>query len=448
MPLSHQAINFLYRQHKQHGAALMVMLVIMVIGSAAFLVSSLSRSTLQIERNQKTSEALAQAKEALIGYAVKVQISSSNSANQPRPGDLPCPDNHTPGNTLEGTPSTPCNSNALGRLPWKTLGLPDLRDSSGERLWYAVSTNFKNSTRIGTLNSDTNGTISVFSSNGTLLNDGNGNSGAVAVIIAPGDVLQRQGGAQQDRSSIGNNIASNYLDVTTVGGVTHDNQGFTDSSSTDGFIQGPVKDSSGNVIVNDQLLVISQDNIMQTIQKRVAAEVKLCLNEYALTNNGRYPWAVPLTDLTNYQDNTNQLFGRLPNDLDNTKSDSGDVMTDKWGVNCNTHDNNTPSTWWINWREMVFYGLANAYKPVDPFTTPASNACTPAGACLSVNPPSATADKKFVVIVAGKMLASQTNRPANKSTPNYYLETPNSGGATPFAQGAPSATFNDTVVFQ
>jgi hypothetical protein len=27
----------------------------------------------------------------------------------------------------------------LGRLPWKTLGLPDLRDGDGERLWYAVS---------------------------------------------------------------------------------------------------------------------------------------------------------------------------------------------------------------------------------------------------------------------------------------------------------------------
>jgi hypothetical protein len=31
----------------------------------------------------------------------------------------------------------------LGRLPWKTLGLPDLRDGHGERLWYAVSTKYK-----------------------------------------------------------------------------------------------------------------------------------------------------------------------------------------------------------------------------------------------------------------------------------------------------------------
>jgi hypothetical protein len=429
-------------QAKQHGAALMVMLIIMVMGALTFLVSSLSKPGLQIERDKVTAAALAQAKEALIGFAVKVQISSSNSTNQPRPGDLPCPDNHTPGSALEGTPTTPCNTNALGRLPWKTLGLSDLRDSSGERLWYAVSTNFKNSTRIGTLNSDTPGTISVFSSDGMPLNDGGGNTGAVAVIIAPGEVLQR-GSLQQDRSSAGNNTASNYLDIATVDGNTKDNANFTDGSTTFGFIQGRIKDGNGNVILNDQLLVITQDNIMQPLQKRVAAEVRLCLNEYALNNTGRYPWAVPLNDLTNYLDNTNQLFGRIPNDFTNTVADSVS-MTNKWGIACNTHNNNIPSTWWNNWREMVFYGLADAYKPFNPPSTP--TACP---TCLSVNPPSATADKKFVIIVAGKKLTGQVrSNNADKGNLSNYLEAPNSGGAAAFTQGASSATFNDTVVFQ
>ena len=35
---------------------------------------------------------------------------------------------------------TSARPSASGRLPWKTLGLPDLRDGHGERLWYAVST--------------------------------------------------------------------------------------------------------------------------------------------------------------------------------------------------------------------------------------------------------------------------------------------------------------------
>ncbi|MDD5181297.1 MAG: hypothetical protein PHT15_08570, partial [Gallionellaceae bacterium] len=64
MPHHHQANDFHHCPGRQRGAALMVMLVILVMGSAAFLVSSLSRSALQTERDQKTAEALAQAKEA------------------------------------------------------------------------------------------------------------------------------------------------------------------------------------------------------------------------------------------------------------------------------------------------------------------------------------------------------------------------------------------------
>jgi len=445
----------LHPPRHQHGAALMVMLVILILGAATIFVSALNSSAIPIARDKVTADALAKAKEALIGYAVKVQIDNSLCVaagnNCSRPGDLPCPDTNN-----DGTAGSSCGSadgstgqiSRLGRLPWKTLGLPDLRDGSGERLWYAVSNNFKNNTRTtctasgqpGCLNSDTTGTISVFSSDGTLLNDGGGSTGVAAVIIAPGDVLTRQGGTLQDRSSAGMNIASNYLDIATIGGNTEDNANFIDSSSTNGFIQGRVKDVNGNIIVNDQLLVVTQDNIMQAVQKRVAGEVKQCLIEYASINNSRYPWAVQLNDFT-YQDSTDQFFGRLPSTpFINTNNDSGGLMNDQWGGSCNI---NSGSGWWLNWKEMVFYGLADAYKPFDPPSTPAS-----CGTCLSVNPPSATADKKFVVIVAGKKLATQARTTSgDKGTLGNYLESPNNVGTTPFAQGAPTSTFNDTVVF-
>lgn len=430
----------------QRGAALMLMLVIMVMGIAAILVRSMSSTALQIERDRITADALAQAKDALIGFSASVNLSSSSR----RPGDLPCPDSHTPGSALEGTPSTPCDqqSQRLGRLPWKTLGLPDLRDGSGERLWYAVSTNFKNSTRTtctapgqaGCLNSDTVGTITVRNPDGNVIYDATLGNGVAAVIIAPGDALQRQGGSQQDRSGAGINTASNYLDIAN--GI--DNASFTDNT-TNGFIQGRIKDGSGNLIVNDQLLVIAQGNIMQAAQKRVAAEVKQCLDEYADPANGgygRYPWPARLDpyNYPNYNDSHDYLFGRVPDPYFNTtKSDSSDQMNDVWGANCNIQY----GSWWLNWKEMVFFGIASAYKPRDP---PSSPSC---GTCLSVNPPSATADKKFVVIVAGKKLAGQ-NRSSNwdKGTPSNYLEGRNANGATPFEQSPLSATFNDTVVFQ
>lgn len=434
----HQASHYYHCRHEQHGAALMVMLVIMVIGISTVLIGSLSNTALQIERDRITAAALAQAKEALIGFSVSVNLSSGSR----RPGDLPCPDTDNDGIPGDATYTT-CNlqSQRIGRLPWKTLGLPDLRDGSGERLWYAVSTNFKNSTRSGTLNSDTAGTITVRSPDGNLIYDATLGSGVAAVILAPGDVLQRQDGLQQDRSSAGINAARNYLDITS--GI--DNASFTDNT-TNGFIQGRINDGNGNLIVNDQLLIITQDNIMQPAQRRVAAEVKQCLNEYAADpqNNGRYPWAARLdpTNPVSYNDRSNRLFGRIPDTpFDSTKNDSNDHMDDSWTGNCNI---NSSSGWWLNWKETTFYGLADAYK-AEWYWWSLPGCPT----CISINPPSANADKKFVVIVAGKKLAGQ-NRSSNwdKGIVSNYLEGGNANGAAPFEQSPHTATFNDTLVFQ
>src|SRR5574340_386012 len=85
---------------EQRGAALIVMLVIMVMGAAAFLISSLSRSALQIERDKTTAAPLAQAKQALIGYAASADLPSNPSAATPRPGNLPCPDTNNDGNEI------------------------------------------------------------------------------------------------------------------------------------------------------------------------------------------------------------------------------------------------------------------------------------------------------------------------------------------------------------
>ncbi len=351
----HQTNNSHGCPSTQRGAALILMLVIVVMGAAATLVGSLSTTALKSARQETTAAALAQAKEALIGFAVKVQVSNSDTAcadpptydnpNCPRPGDLPCPDMDNDGDaeTNCGDASGSNQYKRLGRLPWKTLGLPDLRDGSGERLWYAVSNNFKNSTRTkcsnsnfsGCLNSDTVGTISVFGSDSNALNTGNTSTGAVAVIIAPSDALQRQDNVSQIRNctvGVDCDIAGkctsaspttvpkcnpvNYLDIATVGSNTEDNANFVDGSPTNGFIQGKINDNNSNIILNDQLLVITQDNIMQPVQKRVATEVKNCLIEYAsiTQNNNYYPWAAIRTVVSGtatYPDTNDLYFGRI-----------------------------------------------------------------------------------------------------------------------------------------
>ena len=481
---------------RQRGQALLTLLAILAIGFGAAFYAFVSPANSAIERDKVTAAALAQAKEALIGYAVGV----GNLAGGERPGDLPCPDTND-----SGAPGTPnCNTQILriGRLPWKTLGLPDPRDGDGERLWYAVSNNFKNNTRtpcaapgdVGCLNSDARGTITIKNGAGAVIHDGTNPdpfvpSGVIAVIFAPGAVLQRQGAAApQDRSCAGGSCTAagvctsspltntpkcnpaNYLDV--LAGV-EDNANFTDGSNTDGFITGVIRDASGNIIVNDRLITITYNDLMPVLQRRAAQEALNCLTAYASTaqNNGRYPWAAPVTSITPpYADAVDTRFGRIPDTLNATQlGTSGGVanlscpvstpstvcMSANWPAGCGI----IQGGWWTNWKEMVFYGVADAYKPADPVFAggvPASAGC---GSCLTVNPPSAVANKRVVVAVAGKRLSSAAygtgnNQPrattADRQDPTNYLEGTNDNTATSntYEQQPVSASFSDFLLYQ
>ena len=133
---------------KQSGFFLLILLTLIAIISGAFLVKIFGTSAQKASRDSRTEAALAQAKEALIFYAASYA------------------DTH--GTSGEGTPATASSActlkdvTALGRLPWKTLGLPDLRDGNQECLWYAVSGNFKaNVNKTDLMNWDTNGLITV-----------------------------------------------------------------------------------------------------------------------------------------------------------------------------------------------------------------------------------------------------------------------------------------------
>lgn len=205
---------------RQRGQALLVLLILLVLGGGAAFYFFLSPNSAAIEKDKITAAALAQAKAALIGYAAGVTLSGAS-----RLGDLPCPDTDDSGQSgtsCGNAAGTTGQTSRIGRLPWRSLGLPDLRDGDGERLWYAVSRNFKNNFRstcaspgdAGCLNSDTRGTITVRNNTGITLHDGSNPdahtpSGVIAVIFAPGGVLQRQGAVTaQDRSCNGGSCSA------------------------------------------------------------------------------------------------------------------------------------------------------------------------------------------------------------------------------------------------
>lgn len=217
-----------------------------------------------------------------------------------------------------------------------------------------------------------------------------------------------------------------------------------DGSATDGFINGIVRDGSANIIVNDRLLTITYQDMMPRLEQRVAMEILNCLKLYAAANTGRYPWANRVIDYGNSTDDKVTPFGRVADSLPNTANSSRitgtPTMSDNWPATC-VH---LQGSWWNNWRLHVFYAIADAYKP----DTGTLSGCGAAGACLSVNPPSATADKQVVVLASRNSLAGQSRSSvSDKRDPRNYLEGENNNSDSLYTKRSSTATFSDTVVF-
>ena len=158
----------------QRGAALLALVLALALGSGLVTIEWLEAAARASHAARRTEAALAAARDALIGYAVSYPDQHSGRHG---PGYLPCPD--TSGN---GSPNTPCPAAALGRLPWRRLGLHDPRDGAGERLWYALDRRFRaNGYKHRPLNGETAADLVV---------DGRG--GVAAVILAPGPALPFQ----------------------------------------------------------------------------------------------------------------------------------------------------------------------------------------------------------------------------------------------------------------
>ncbi len=245
----------------------MVMLVLLVMGASAILISSLNSRTLQVERNQKSAEALAQAKEALIGYAITYSDSNTNPH-----GFLPCPDQGQ-NSSQDGETNGSCgvkNVSAIGKLPWKTLGLSTLKDGNGECLWYAVSGTYKYNPDTDFMNWDNTGLFKIMATDGTSFVAGSSaDNQPIAVIFSPGTPLgtQSRSSATNTPSCGGNYTTSNYLDNNTVHNINNAIVSSTAQAVTQ-FVIGSIKDASNNVIVNDQMNFISKKDIFNAIKKR------------------------------------------------------------------------------------------------------------------------------------------------------------------------------------
>ena len=296
------------KRERGFGGFLVLMLLASVAATAGLFAFSCT-DTVKVESDRVTGEALAAAKAALIGYAVH----RGGTIGLARPGELPCPDLNGDGFAENGCTTA---STLLGRIPWKTLRIPQPVHDAGETLWYAVSTPFRQlpSTQLAVgatqrINSDTRGNITVIAADGTtvLTNE------AAAVVFAPGPAIgaQSRGGSLLGNvmctlsgvtlSQARNLCASNYLDA--VGSTSNG------TSATGPFIAGAIDGT-----FNDRLVYLNTSELIPPVEMRVNKELKNLLTEYRLKSNCQcYPWA----DTWSYSGgiaDVSQNRGRFPTD--------------------------------------------------------------------------------------------------------------------------------------
>ncbi len=197
---------------RQHGAALILALVILVLLASAALLDRLNAAVAPAPfRDPVSVEALAGAKDALIAWA---------ATHPDTPGLLPFPDRNDDGTPdYDGTadcvsPGPVAAGHLLGRFPIQgeqagcatTIGMSvEVVDSAGEPLWYAVSRNLVRGGDGGPINPDSGDLaaqpwITVRDQTGAVISNR-----VAAVIIAPGPAL-----SGQDRSTIDANPLLEY----------------------------------------------------------------------------------------------------------------------------------------------------------------------------------------------------------------------------------------------
>ncbi|MGO8754455.1 MAG: hypothetical protein ACLQHK_04415 [Gallionellaceae bacterium] len=436
---------------RQHGAALIIMLLILVLGMTTLLVSSLHSAALPIERSKISDQALAQAKAALIGYAITYGDNHGGEVH----GYLPCPD--FDGGNPEGSAEAVCGSknvSALGRFPWRTLNLPLLRDGSGECLWYAVAGSYKNNPKTDLMNWDNDGLFEVLGSSGERLAGADAASRAVAVIFAPGAAQGNQDRMPTGSAPLcgGNYIASHYLDSDGA----HDNSVVsTLANAITTFVSGT------SATVNDRVAYITRDDIFNALLRRsdfistltaMTQRTADCIAAFGTKNgyngslNKSLPWPAPLT-LSSYgadasYDDTNDLYaGRVPYQADTAKTATGNSIS---GINLLNASNcpggwSAVDAWWNNWKDHLFYAIAAEFKP-------GSLPTGPCGTCLRVN---GSGQYAAVILFAARKLPAQER--TDRSVLSAYLEGrnasnyPNAGGNGDYEVSAGADTFNDVL---
>ncbi len=320
------------------GFVAIVLLVTIALAAVSLFSKNLWGGDPQALQQKTTQDSLKKAKESVLNFVEIGFISNLGALTSTALGArLPCPDQNGDGAATAAN-DAPCGAaglHSIGLLPWATLGIPPLRDSTHECLWYAVDGLFKvqpftnaaptpgtNVSPTITANADSFGSFSVIQpvkNNATgswleVLLAGNPKASAatdpnrvVAVIFAPGSPMGNQtrstpataknpcatptGKAAADvaqylENYIGTSISA-YNQMNPPAGLTaHIGNISVPNTQLNTFVQA----DTGQEKLNDQLIFITAEEFARAATKRVAQLYANALVSYNVAA-GSYPSA-------------------------------------------------------------------------------------------------------------------------------------------------------------
>lgn len=390
---------------------LTLLMVIVFIGLLMVYSSSDDAEQSRIRQKEKTARALALAKETLLGHAIIDAISEPPQQATPRPGELPCPDRNNDGEANGGAACT-----SVGWFPWKTMRLEDLRDSADERLWYAVSEDFRDD---GDVSETDINSATVFNELLHILDASGVETGsAAAVIIAPGSPLPGQ------TRSAGDSVAADVMQQYLEGTNNDSNDTFTNETTS---------------TLNDQIVIITAEELVERAAELAIRQAAAAVRKY-YNNNGFYPYPEfdTVCDINTYSSlnpgGHQNIAGLLPLSSD---------------ANC-PHDVLSMPAWFADngWDKVIVYMAAPACSGSD------TSNCNGGSNFLTLDGQTGI---QAIVTNAGPALSGiecNVQPPYSQTRPwptNYeiceYLETnENTDGDTIFVQPVSSAITNDVFL--
>jgi len=446
------------------------MMLAIILATSTILLVNLSRDDLRTRRSMQTAAVLAEARNALIDFAiVNLQVDPGRSVR------LPCPDIDDSGGFPEGAShTTACGASGetvMGRLPWRTLGIAAGKDAGSACLWYVVSGSYKDAGTSSSpmINTDTNGQLQLYAvETGNIVAGLAAEDRPVAMVIAamPPVSGQSRPGSASSLQCAPAAAASRYLETDVASGISNATlNGIPDAIDT--F----AKTSGESQYHNDRIVTVSRRDIELRLlrqqgfrdrMRNLGLALASCLANYAATNpaginDKRLVWPA-LVSMTDYRpdsayDDANTGFqsGRLPDIVDDSNTATSNpiprVLSD-----CDTSavPQWTPAMMaaWRNWKDHFFYAVSDAHVP----TAPTPSSC---GSCLTVN---GTGQYAAVLLYSNtrlNVLGQIRNEPPidsdSKGDPGNYLEggnatnIPGDGALSDYVSGPETASFNDLL---